>query len=365
MRALAIVLAILMVASVAMADKKPGIEGMDTGTRALDCANAIPINCGDVVTGDNTGLVSTADVYSCISWPEPAGEVVYELVIPDGVCYEVTGTISDLAADLDIFFLGSCDENDCLAYGNVSFTSGCLEPGTYYIVVDGYNGAESPFTLTVDCVECDCPVPACCPFENTVYMVDFNETDAFQLFPCGGAPVWEWGPMTNPEVPSVACDDVPITNILATGLAGDYPVGGGEIAAVGPFFIDQYTTCLELCHFFDSENAYDGGNVKVSTDGGATWTLLAPNAGYPSATNTYPPCIPGESAFSGHFMGAFQRDCFDLSPYLGFDIMVGFFFGSDSSVTYPGWYIKWVKIGSDDSSPVEDGSWGQIKSLYR
>ena len=28
--------------------------------------------------------------------------------------------------------------------------------------------------LTVDCVVCECPVPACCPFENTVYMVGAN-----------------------------------------------------------------------------------------------------------------------------------------------------------------------------------------------
>jgi hypothetical protein len=290
---------------------------------------------------------------------------VFELVIPAGVCNVVTATIDDMSADLDVFILGSCDENDCLAHGDATAMTGCLESGTYYIVVDGYNGAESGFTLSVECVDCQCPVPPCCPFENTCYEVDFNLEAAFYLDECGGAPEWEWGPMTNPEVPDVACDDVPITNILATGLAGDYPVSAGEIAVAGPFHLTPFCTCLELCHFVDTEPSFDGGNVKISVDNGATWTLVTPADGYPGTLYTYCPCIPGEPAFTGHIMTSFEKDCFDLSDYVGADILVGFFFGSDSSVTYPGWYIKWLRIGSNDSSPVQEGSWGGVKALYR
>ena len=151
MRALIIVLTILLVVSVAAAEKKLYVEPVPSGTRALDCSDAIPINCGDIVTGDNTGLPSSADAYSCVGWSEIAGEVVYELTIPEGLCLEVTATIADMTADLDIFFLGSCDENDCLYYGNSTFTTGCLQPGSYYIVVDGYNGAVSDYTLGVTC----------------------------------------------------------------------------------------------------------------------------------------------------------------------------------------------------------------------
>jgi len=366
MRALTIVLAILLIASVAVADKKVSGVPVPSGTRALDCTNAIPINCGDLVSGDNTGLPDNASAYSCVGWAETGGEVVYEFVIPAGVCYEVTVALTPNGCDLDVFFLGSCDENDCITYGDSGFTTGCLEPGTYYVVVDGYNGAGCPFELELTCVECNCPVPACCPFENTIYEVDFNVDPAYWLLPCGGASVWEWGPQTNPEVPDIACDEVPVTNILGTTIAGDYPPSGGEIAAVGPFFITEFSTCLELCHFYDTEASYDGCNVKVSTDGGVTWTLLAPARGYDQSTNASPMCIPGEQAFSGHQNNtAFMRDCFGLTDYIGMEIIVGFFWGNDSSVNYPGWYIKWLKIGSDDSSPVEDSSWGNIKAMYR
>jgi hypothetical protein len=290
------------------------------------------------------------------------------------MCQEVTVTVIPGGCDLDLFLLGSCDETDCLYYsgtvGTEEIITGCLEPGTYYIVVDGYGssvpGAECPFEITVNCVECDCPVPACCPFENTVYMVDFNVDGASHwLMPCGGAPTWEWGPLTSASVPDVACDDVPVTNILGTTIAANYPVSAGEIAAVGPFFIDQYSTCLELCHFYDIETSYDAGNVKISTDGGVTWAIIAPSQGYPGSANTWPFCVTSEPAYTGHPGFAFMRDCFSLTPFIGQEIIVGFFFGSDSSVTYPGWYIKWVKIGSSDASPVEDSSWGNITAMYR
>ncbi len=94
MRALTIVLVILMIASVAVADKKPYVDPVPGGMRALDCSNAIPINCGDLVSGDNTGLPDNASAYSCVGWTETGGEVVYEFVIPAGVCYEVTVDLS-------------------------------------------------------------------------------------------------------------------------------------------------------------------------------------------------------------------------------------------------------------------------------
>jgi hypothetical protein len=45
--------------------------------------------------------------------------------------------------------------------------------------------------------------------------------------------------------------------------------------------------------------------------------------------------------------------------------MIGFFFGSDGSVQYPGWYVKWVKLGGNAPISIEDSSWGRIKSMYR
>lgn len=121
-------------------------------TNTLDCSGAIPIACGDLVSGDNTGGVSTADVYSCISWDESGPDVVYEFTLATDQI--VTVTISNMTADLDVFLLSACDEASCLEYGNTTFTTDCLTAGTYYIVVDGYGGAESAYDLEVACVDC-------------------------------------------------------------------------------------------------------------------------------------------------------------------------------------------------------------------
>jgi hypothetical protein len=374
MRLTTVVLMVLLaVASAATAAEK-GERGCTGGPGSvpgpLDCTNAIPIGCGDSVEGDNTGMPNSAVCYSCVIYAEDGGEVVYELVISGPECYEITvSMVPDGNSDLDLFFLGSCDELDCLYYsattGPENLVTDCIQPGTYYIVVDGYQGAEAPFTLTVDCVECDCLGPPCCPNTYDCYVLDFNQFNTYTVIPCDGASCWEWGPPVG--IPEVSCDDVPVTNVLGTVLTGDYPADAGEIAVVGPFPIsvdDCY--CMEICHYYDIQTDYDGGNVKVSTNGGTSWTLVTPAGRYPDVTYYSPRCVPIEPAYTGHPEFAFIRDCFDLSAYDGMDILVGFFFGSDGSQGYPGWYIKWVKIGGEAPPvPVDGASWGSIKSLYR
>ena len=56
----------------------------------------------------------------------------------------------------------------------------------------------------------------------------------------------------------------------------------------------------------------------------------APTGGYPGMTNSWPCAIPDEPAYTGHPPFAYIRDCFDLSDYDGMDILIGFFFGSDT-----------------------------------
>jgi len=363
------VVMVLGVATGAMADKeKPFVEPVQISTRALDCSTAIPINCGDTVTANSVGFPQNVSLYNCVGWNEAGPEVVYVITLPAGFFHKVTCTLSGMTADLDVFFLSECSENACIKYGDSTFTTDWIAAGTYYIVVDGYGATNigGPYTLAVTCQE---QLPPCCPTPAVCYNVDFNEgPNGWYPMPClTGVPVWEWGVpgASTPPVPALACDDVPVTNVLATKLVGNYPANGGEIAVIGPFDITADCWCMDLCHFHDFENAYDGGNVKVSTDGGTTWTLITPANGYDGTLNTSNPCIKSEPAFTGHFHNAaFRRDCFDLTAYVGSSILIGFFHGNDSSVHYPGWYIKWVKIGGY-ASPVESRTWGNIKSMYR
>lgn len=231
----------------------------------------------------------------------------------------------------------------------------------------GVDGAQAGFdAISIGA----CPVVTVCPFQYPCHIIDFNAgPNGWTSLACGTGPIpWQWGVPTI-GVPTTACDGVPVTNVLATNLTGVYPVLKGEAAVIGPYVLPPWCRTLELCHFYDYESNYDGGNVKISTDGGSTWTLIEPVSGYTTTltSTSYPAqCVWQQKVFSGTST-TFIRSCFNISAYSGQTIKIGFFSGSDSYATTDyGWYIKWVKLGTDqEPSPVENTSWGTIKAMYR
>lgn len=91
----------------------------------------------------------------------------------------------------------------------------------------------------------------------------------------------------------------------------------------------------------------DGGNVKISNDGGSTWTLLTPNGGYDGT-------VASESAFYGDKSAlGWYRETFDLSAYVGDTIKLRFVFYSNSYTSYDGWYIDSLYITEDTDVPVQ------------
>lgn len=141
---------------------------------AFDCAgrDTLTLYPGFLaeIPDSTTASANNLTTYSCRSWNEMGPENIYRL--------EVTGDLDLFAAlrnysdptappdeDLDIFLLGDCDTEACLAGENLEFSLS-LSPGTYYLVVDGYgtsNPAQGLFTLVVECREQGVPVAICAP----------------------------------------------------------------------------------------------------------------------------------------------------------------------------------------------------------
>ena len=342
---------------------------LDSYSRGLlDCSNAITLQCNTSVAGDNTNSINNVELYSCVSWNEAGGEDVYVLELDD--LYTLNIVISDMTADLDVFLLVDCDEALCTAYGNTTIT-GDFGPGTYYVVVDGYNGAVSPYTLSVDC-EIPPPPPeedgSVCDFVSLCCVMDFTQSPCMMTpaicDAAGGTPVWQWGPES--LVPGAPA------NVWGTVLNGDYPASAGEGLLTMPFEVTPLCCWMEVKHYVYTEgyttgsgNIYDGCNVTVDD------VVIPPVEGYTGVAGSAPYCVAGEEVFAGNVtdnvpIRTWGRSCFDLTQFMGQTIQVRFDFGSDSSVQRPGWYLEYVKFGTTEAPvPIETENWGNLKAIYR
>jgi hypothetical protein len=114
----------------------------------LSCSGATPLACQDQAVSSTVGLPRRVDFYRCSGTRMDGPEAVFRV---DNPTQQVVSFVLDTAEpDLAIALLSSCDESDCLDLDNDSISRD-LAPGTYYVVVDGANGAAGDFTLSVVC----------------------------------------------------------------------------------------------------------------------------------------------------------------------------------------------------------------------
>lgn len=126
------------------------------------CADAIPIQCGDLVNGStifSTDIGAQTDC-SVDPWDDNPGVGVWYTILGTGG--DITLSLCD-AADYDTridVFSGECGNLNCVAGSDIEdhcsgFTSEVTFPSAdgeiYTVYVHGYGAAKGNFTLTVDC----------------------------------------------------------------------------------------------------------------------------------------------------------------------------------------------------------------------
>jgi hypothetical protein len=94
------------------------------------------------------------------------------------------------------------------------------------------------------------------------------------------------------------------------------------------------SAAFNFYHWYSTQAGADGGNVKISTNNGTTWTLITPEAGYPTSEMNW----NGEPGYTGVSSG-WELVTFDLTDYIGEQVKFKFSFGSDGFGNGPGWYI--------------------------
>ncbi|MEM0994206.1 MAG: pre-peptidase C-terminal domain-containing protein [Bacteroidota bacterium] len=129
----------------------------------LDCP-ALPapcelpeiINCGETIASSNIGTDSEFDNYVGSPYSYTGPEKVFSVNAAVGNL-QITVSWADRRNDLDLFLFDVCDAN--ASYLATSAGSSNTESinynistaGIYYIIVDGYEGAQSDFDITVNC----------------------------------------------------------------------------------------------------------------------------------------------------------------------------------------------------------------------
>jgi hypothetical protein len=134
-------------------------------------------------------------------------------------------------------------------------------------------------------------------------------------------------------------------NVFGTLINGQYTVGPLLSTLISRAIRLGSHSTLSFWHWYGTEEFYDGGNVKISTNAGTDWSLITPAGGYDGLLSTgYENPIGGEMAFSGG-SGPWSQEIFDLSMYDGELVIIKFDFGSDNLVVIgSGWYIDDVSF---------------------
>ncbi|MEO0083986.1 MAG: FlgD immunoglobulin-like domain containing protein, partial [candidate division WOR-3 bacterium] len=170
-----------------------------------------------------------------------------------------------------------------------------------------------------------------------IYLANFDDNNGnFTPLPATGG--WEWGvPTSGPN----AAHSPP--KLWATILAGNYGVDNADWRLTSPELTASCDTPqLRFWHWYSFEGTstlYDGGNVKISTNNGQTWTVITPVGGYTGAASSGNSALSGQPIYGGSSNGWVEA-VFNLPVLSGQRFYLRWHFGTDGSVnSYPGWYV--------------------------
>lgn len=139
---------------------------------------------------------------------------------------------------------------------------------------------------------------------------------------------------------------------LATVLAGNYSNSQAWATAVAdspPIDLSLADRArLRLWMWIHTEgSSFDGANLKISTNGGTSYSLLTP------LSPAYNLTVDGQSAWGGDLSAlGWQQVLVDLAPYVGHTVILRLAFRSDSSITYAGVYVDDLEVLNGPGAPL-------------
>ena len=171
---------------------------------------------------------------------------------------------------------------------------------------------------------------------------DYEDNDGQMTASSGGD--WQWGsPASGPHSAHSGY------NVWGTNLEGNYASNASSTLDTPPLDLRNIVSpILSVWQWYSFESSgnhmWDGGNVKVSVDGGP-FEVLNPVGGYDGIMDNPANPLHGEAVFGTLTDGNYwHQRIFNLTSIQGHIVVIRFQIGSDGSNEAPGWYIDDILV---------------------
>ena len=111
---------------------------------------------------------------------------------------------------------------------------------------------------------------------------------------------------------------------------------------------------LEIYHWYNIENGYDGANIKISDEYGRNWQVIHPNPDYPieALTDEFYNPMAGQPVYSGSSDG-WDKISFNLSQFKKWPfVKFKFDLGVDQQKSAAGWYLDDFRIFDANATEI-------------
>lgn len=290
-----------------------------------------------VLTGDLCQVDKTCQAGQCVGGT-PKDCSVFDVACQVGECDPVFGICGPVSAPEGT----SCNEGiPACAVGSCDAGGQCkAEAAPDGAACNDHDACTASDECSLGACGGGTPVAGC-----SLYL-----KEGFEVCPAG----WTFGGDWECGTPQIQGPPLAHTGngVIATNLEGVYSVSQSYNTAVADSPpIDLTTATSPVLSFWAWDHTegstFDGWNLKVSTNGGASFSQVA------TVTPAYPLTIGGQPAWGGNNVTkGWQNYQADLSAYAGQTIILRFAFRSDGATVYPGVYIDDVFVAEPLQNPL-------------
>ncbi len=294
------------------------------------CAGGAPNECG-IAPGPCGDVICVESSKSCSVTPVDDGSpcAPSNPCQVDGACHAgaCVGVAKDCTVGLQACQVGACAMNGTCVTSPAPDGSACNDHDAC---------TQGDACLAGACV--GTPITGCHLYRD----------EGFETCPDGWtlSGDWQCGAPMNVGPPTAHTGN----NCIATQIAGDYHDNDSFLTSTAdspPIDLTQATNPQISFWAWVSTDSGDGFNLKVSTDGGQTFTGVA------TVTPAYPLLVAGQPAWGGDSSAeGWQPYSADLTAYAGQSILLRFAFSSDAAVVDPGVYIDDVVVAEPPQIPL-------------